>query len=231
MPDISGENNPFYGKKHTEEAKKKFSETMFKKGKLSRGITFKKGHVNPNPRPIYDIWLEKYGVDEADRRKAVWSQKLSIKKKGKNNNMYGKPSPQGAGNGWSGWYKGWFFRSLRELSYMINVIEKENLMWVSTETKEFAIPYINYDGTNRNYFADFLVDGNRLVEIKPKRLHSTPQVLIKKKAAERFCLKKGWTYELIEPDILTKEEILILHNNEVVKFLPRYEEKLKEKYL
>ena len=34
--------------------------------------------------------------------------------------MYGRFSPRGSGNGWSGWYKEWYFRSLLELSYMIN---------------------------------------------------------------------------------------------------------------
>ncbi|MBR4316812.1 MAG: hypothetical protein IKP65_07630 [Alphaproteobacteria bacterium] len=40
-------------------------------------------------------------------------KKYSEKSKGKNNPMYGKPAPKGSGNGVSGWYKGWFFRSLR----------------------------------------------------------------------------------------------------------------------
>ncbi len=38
---------------------------------------------------------------------------------GEGNNMYGRPSPQGSGNGWSGWYKERYFRSLRELMFLI----------------------------------------------------------------------------------------------------------------
>jgi hypothetical protein len=38
--------------------------------------------------------------------------------------MYGKPSPNGSGNGW-------YFISLHELSYMVNVIERFKLKWNS----------------------------------------------------------------------------------------------------
>jgi len=50
--------------------------------------------------------------------------------------MYGKPAPIGSGNGWSGWYKGWYFRSLLELSFMINVIERFKMSWQNAETKK-----------------------------------------------------------------------------------------------
>jgi len=151
-------------------------------------------------------------------------------KKGKNNPMYGKPPVQGSGWGWSGWYKDWHFRSFLELSYMISILEKENLMWKSAETQEFAIPYINYDGTERTYFPDFLVQGTRLIEIKPKRLHGSVTVLLKKEAAITFCEQKGWTYELVEPEKLTEEEILNLYKNKDIKFSSQYEKKFKEKY-
>ena len=49
---MSGENNPFYGMKHTDESKAKFS------GK-NHGMYGK---------TRYDIWLTKYGKEEADRR-------------------------------------------------------------------------------------------------------------------------------------------------------------------
>jgi hypothetical protein len=41
--------------------------------------------------------------------------------------------------GWSGWYKGWYFRSLHELSYMINIIERFKFNWKSAERKELKI--------------------------------------------------------------------------------------------
>jgi len=228
--DMKGENNPFYGKKHTEKTKTLLSEKFKGKSRSPDTAYGGKRGSPPNLKPVYEIWVEKYGIEEADRRQAADNERKSIASKGKNNPMYGKPAPQGSGNGWSGWYKGWYFRSLRELSYMIKVIEKENLKWKTTESKEFAIPYINYDGVERNYFPDFLLEGNRLIECKPKRLHASVSVLLKKEAAERYCLKRNWTYELLEPEMLSEEEILEIYKLGLIKFLPRYEEKFKEKY-
>ena len=57
---------------------------------------------------------------------------------GEKNAQYGKPAYGGSGNGWSGWYKEWYFRSIMELSFMINYIEKNNLKWKTAEHKQYA---------------------------------------------------------------------------------------------
>ncbi len=158
-------------------------------------------------------------------------KKQSISHIGKKNSMYGKPSPYGTGSGWQGWYKGWFFRSLLELSYMVNVIEAKDLEWESAETKKFMIPYVNNEGIERNYFPDFFLEGIRLVEIKPKWQHLSIEVQLKKEAAEEYCLERGWQYELIYPDNLTKEEIIFLYVEEKIKFTSPCAEKFKEKYI
>jgi hypothetical protein len=228
-----GEKNSFYNKKHTEKTKEKISISQTGK---TRTEEWKKNFSIANSgknspmfgKTAYDIWLEKYGKEEADQRKTVWKNKLSIAHKGKKNPMYGKPAVQGSSNGWSGWYKGWFFRSLLELSYVVKVLEQGNLKWCSAETKDFMIPYINSEGTDRTYFPDFFVDSHKLIEIKPVWRHTTIPVLLKKEAAEKFCIKKGWQYELLEPEMLTDEEILELYSLEEFKFLPKYEEKFVE---
>ena len=231
--DYVGENNPFYGRKHTEEVKQEIRRFNLEERILSDEF-IQQARANlanvSNDRPLYDIWLEKYGQEEANRRLEVFKKKQSENNTGEKNSMFGKPAPQGSGNGWSGWYKGWFFRSLRELSYMINVLEAERLSW-KTPDKNFKIPYVDYAGQNRTYFPDFIVDGNRLVEIKPTKLHKSPKVLAKRKAAEEFCLSKNMIYELIDPIILSEEKIKQLYVSGQIKFLPKYDEKFKEKYL
>lgn len=182
-----------------------------------------------NNRPFYDIWLEKYGKEEADRRFKEFKNKQSILNNGINNNMYGKPAPQGSGNGWSGWYKNWYFRSLRELSFMINVIEQQNLKWY-VPNKFFKIKYIDYKGVIRTYFPDFIID-NKIIEIKPSKLHNSPKVLAKKKAAEEFAILLNMKYELLDPAILSEEKIKELYLLGSIKFLDKYDKKFKEKYL
>lgn len=143
--------------------------------------------------------------------------------------MYGKPSPQGSGNGWSGWYKNWFFRSLRELSYMINVIEFQNLKWRSGETSDLKIPYVDWEGKNRVYTADFLVEEHDLIEVKPEKLKSSKTVRIKQEAAIIFCEEKGWEYKLIDPPVLSFNEIQNLYLTEQIKFTKRYEQLFLER--
>ena len=240
-PNMKGKNNPMYGKKHTEEWKsnhgkshteefKKYLSEKFKGQHHSPNTEFKKGYVNPTPHSFYQIWIEKYGLEEADRKKADWSQKKSLTMLGEKNHRYGKPPAQGVGHGWSGWYKGWFFRSLLELSYMVKVIEKEGLVWESGEQKQLRIQYTDYNGVSKNYFTDFLIDGNRLIEIKPKALHNSVVVLLKKEAAEKFCLARGWVYELVTPKMLSDKEILVLYTQKDLKFMDKYNDKYNEKF-
>ncbi|HUS51721.1 MAG TPA: NUMOD3 domain-containing DNA-binding protein, partial [Candidatus Paceibacterota bacterium] len=141
----SGEGNPFYGKKHSKETKNKLKKVdksytqtdEFKKKCVKKGI-----NNGMYGKSVYNIWVEKYGKEIADNNQRVLNRKRSINASGKKNSMYVKPTPQGSGNGWSGWYKGWFFRSLRELSYMIKEIETKNKKWRTAETKDLKIKYV-----------------------------------------------------------------------------------------
>lgn len=240
-----GENNHFYNKHHSEESKKKIKNSQNNSDKYKKFLhkikqeEYKKFLSNlvsgeKNPRfgrgSLYDIWLEKYGENEAKKRDEEYKKKISLKSSGENNGMYGKPSPQGSGNGWSGWYKNWFFRSIHELSYMINVIEKENAKWESAETKKYKIQYFNIKGEKRNYFPDFLINDKKIIEIKPERLKKTISVLLKAEAAKEFCEKNNFEFEIVSPKLLTSEEILSLYFNKEIKFTDKYEEKFKKRF-
>lgn len=169
----------------------KMYDRLVKKFGLKRkyGIRYEK----KNNRSFLECWTEKYGADKAA---IMWEECLSkhrANSSGKNNPMYGKSTPQGAGNGWKGWYDGHYFRSLRELCFMIRM-KKEGKSWTNGEKIS-----INYDfmGTDRTYRPDFVIDNN-IYEIKPARLMRTPQVQAKKIAAEKFCQENGYIYNLID---------------------------------
>lgn len=231
----SGEKNPFYNKKH-----KQSSKDIIGKSRIGKS-TYNEEQINnlrikmlDNPpmagKSVYSVWLKKYGKEEADIRMEVYKKKQSLNSSGEKNHMYGKPSPQGSGNGWSGWYKDWFFRSLIELSYMINEIEAKNLNWENGELKKYKIPYTNWDGTKRNYFPDFIIDGKYIIECKPLKLQNSKTVILKKEAAEEYCKKHNMQFIMIEPEILTKEKIIELYKKEKIKFIPKYEIKFLKKY-
>lgn len=194
----SGKNNPMYGKTFSEESRQKMHDAQ-----------------------VGRTWEEKFGVDKANELKKRVSQKVS----GENNPMYGKPSPQGSGNGWSGWFKGFYFRSILELSFLVknpNVKPAESI----------RIPYVDYKGHKRNYLPDY-IDGNVLYEIKPERLVGADINTRKFEAAKSFCDKNGMEFQIItEKTIhkLTEKEINILYKHKLIKFIDRYEKLYQERY-
>lgn len=231
----SGEKNPFYGRKHKQDSKDKIAK--FRTGKDLYGeenkqkLKVKMTQNNPMAgKSVYDVWIEKYGKEEADIKMISYKEKHSLNNSGEKNKMYGKPSPKGSGNGWSGWYKDWFFRSLRELSYMIKEIEQKNKKWESGELKKYKIQYKDNNGNCRNYFPDFVIDSSVVVECKPVRLQGSKEVLLKTEAAEKFCKENNMTFLIVEPEMLTEEEIKELYNTNKIKFLPKYEIKFLNKY-
>lgn len=229
----TGSDNPFYGKTHSEETKEKIrnrDKSFFKSPQYKKKMSdLSKGSNNPMYGvSFYDKWVCKYGKLKADDLMDKFREKQSRNNSGENNNMFGKPSPQGSGNGWSGWYKGWFFRSLLELSYMIRVIEKEGHSWISAETSNLRIKYEDWNGNQRTYCADFFLDEQMLVECKPTRLHKSKSVILKQKAAIDFCDKKGYVYVLTDCDRIKDEEIKSLRKAELVKFTDRYEKKFQD---
>jgi hypothetical protein len=229
------EKNPFFGHEHTEQTKEKirnrdksFFQTQSYKDKVSKNSSGSKNGMYG--RTYYQVWVEKYGKEEADRRQKEKNKKTSIQCTGKNNPMYGKPSPKGSGNGWSGWYKGWFFRSLLELSYVVNVLEPNGDDWESAESLNIKIPYKNYKGVERTYTPDFLINSKTLVEVKPSKLKSSLTVRLKAEAAKTYCKQCNWKYVFVDPPILTEEKIKELHNESSIKFIKRYEKIYEQKY-
>lgn len=218
---LKGSNNPSFGKHCSQQ----------RRDNISKNHADVSGDKNPMfGKSFYECWVEKYGKENADEKLTKYKSKKSLKNLGDKNPMFGKPSPQGSGNGWSGWYKGWYFRSLLELSYMVKVIERFKLKWKSAECKELSIPYINWEGKRRTYFADFLIGDKYLVECKPKKLHNTPSVISKLLGANLFSEKKGLTYKLTCITILSKVEIKRLVEIGQIKFLSRYQTKFELQY-
>jgi hypothetical protein len=191
---------------------------MFGKNYQTHGlIKFAKSLLGKTNKEIY-----------GDEKSLNIKDKLSKASSGENNPMYGKPSPKGSGNGWAGWYKGWYFRSLRELSFMINVIERFKFNWRSAEKANLKIKYLDYKRNSKTYMADFLINGKYLVEIKPKKLHGSDLTQRKAKAAMEFCNNNGLKYKLLDSSILSKEKIIELIKTNQIKFIKRYEQRVKD---
>lgn len=212
---LKGENNPFYGKTHTPEVRKMMGERDMTGWDMSRDTN---GSKNPMfGKTIYGVWFEKYGKEEADKKKAELSKKLSKRNKGKNNPMYGKAPPVGSGNGCGGWYYGTYFRSLTELNYIL-YMEEKGIKWESAENKKYQVSYKDENGTDRTYRPDFfLINEKMVVECKPKKLQKTATNIAKKKAAVLFFKNRGLKYKMVDLGIVEQTVLDDLIKNGAVK--------------
>lgn len=102
--------------------------------------------------------------------------------------------------GYSGRYKGYFFRSLLELTYIKYLIDNE-ISFRSAETKHFSVKYTNKDGNVRNYYPDFYLEETKeIIEIKPK-------FKIKTDINERLKIKAGKNKYNDKYIVLTEDDI------------------------
>jgi hypothetical protein len=231
-----GKENTFFGKKHSPEAINKIKQTKLKNKdshlyytkEYKEKMSFQNsGSKNPMyGKSLKSIWLKKYGEEETLKRIEAKRKKVSKAMSGKNNPQYGKAAPKKSGNGWNGWYKKFFFRSLRELSYVIKYLEKENLKWVTGES--LRIPYLNYKKQRRTYSPDFIIEEKLIVEIKPIKLHNSPDVVSKKNAMIEYCESRNMEYKIIDWELISVEELDSLVLNGDVTLTDRTKKKLEE---
>ena len=217
--------NPFFGKSHSDKSKRLISEKSLLARKDGRVDTSgeKNGmygkHIPSEKKG--KTFINLYGEEKA----ALLKNQMSKNSSGKNNPMFGKPSPNGSGNGWSGYYNNYYFRSLLELSFIINMAERFNFELKSAES--IRIRY-SIDGRDRNYIPDFIVNNKYLVEIKPKKLVNSQIVKLKKDAAILYCNEKRLVYKIISPRLIEFPIFRELVESGKVKLLDKYYIKFKE---
>lgn len=217
---------------HSKEIQNKIKDGLFKTHGVNNQFQLK--HVKEKIKQTCQI---KYGVDHHTKHPDVKNKKIkttkerygvewvmqdpSIKERARINfiNKYG-PSAFGSGSGWSGWYKGWFFRSLKELSMMILFIERFRFEWKSCD-RTFITYFI--DGKVRKYFPDFLLNDKYLIEVKPKKLWNNEIVQLKKKAAEVFCNKNGLKFKMIDAHLLSFDILKNLYTHNIIRFTQKSE--------
>jgi hypothetical protein len=211
-----------FGKEKADLTKSKMSDANSGTSNSNYGGKYSKGFAEDHLYTGGKTYEELYGVEKATSMK----DNLSNKFRGELNPMFGKPSPKGSGNGWSGHYKDVYFRSLLELRYLIYLTENK-IHFENGELKKNSIPYVDFDGTNRNYFPDFVLDDGSVIEIKPKNLINSANNKCKfMKATQLFGSK---FIILTEEDIpvVTIEEYTNLFESGALVFDDRYKEKFK----
>lgn len=228
----SSTRNNFYGRHHTDKTKtilrskdKSYTKTDAFKLKVSIGTKkgIKNSSASSNP---FHAWVRKYGYDKALIMRQDLNNKLSVCFSGKNNPMYGKPAPKGAGRGWSGYLDNIFFRSIHELSFLHKLI-KQKIPFENAEKAIHKIAYIDSLGHERTYVADYIV-GKTMIEIKPEKMKTFREVKLKQIYAEKWCKENDMIYEIITPVLLSHESIIKLVNEGRISWVGKSNEKYKK---
>lgn len=197
----TGENNCNYGDKHwiysaSEEKKEEFSKT------LSAAL---KGLLKGIKRGTYE---EQYGEVRANEIK----EKLSLAGIARE-----IPPAEKCSYGIGGWYNGHHFRSIFELSFLMECYEN-NIQIESAENKTFMVKYIAEDKKERRYFPDFyLPEKDLIIEIKPIFKLKEKNTKLKLQAAYK---KYGNKYKVIITPKINYIDINTLKNlyeDEIIK--------------
>lgn len=139
---------------------------------------------------------EIYGEEKAKEIK----RNQSIRYMGENNPAFGKVYKKG-GRSVKGYYKGLFFRSLFEYSFMKHLELLGFDLANDIDYECFKVPY-QIEGKNRTYTIDFYVKSiNAVYEVKPnyqvKIMKDTDVLAIKIKAAQNFFTEKNITFSIV----------------------------------
>lgn len=160
----AGEKNGMHGKNHTADSRQKISN--FRSGKT-----------------LEELWGEE--------RAQEYKEELSNKMRGAGNPMFGKTSS--GGRSIKGTYKGYFFRSLLEYSFMRHLEEHGH----SLEDIDYETVRIPVNDT-MTYKPDFFIPATQtLYEVKAAYAVSLEENLIKFEAARYYCKEKGWTFAVV----------------------------------
>lgn len=174
-------------------------------------------------KSVYQVWEEKYGADTADEKMSVLKNKRSENAKGRNNPMWGKSAPVGSGSGWSGWYSGIYFRSLLELSFMLQ-LEAEGVQYTSAECRRFRVKYF-YQNKECTYYPDFyLPEEGIVVELKPFQRTQEGRFLAKQEAASKIFNYRVVTD--VDVKTISRSQLLELVQKERVTLIKRWADRL-----
>lgn len=150
-----------------------------------------------NDVPIWDL-RKKYKISEITLYKILKENNCELRSFGKLSNKQSY--------GISGYYNGIYFRSMNEISFIINYLENKNLEYFSPESKRFYIEYIDKN-KKRKYYPDFITD-KYIFECKPKRFWKDTDVVRKMQAAKKFAAKTNKKYILVDYPVITEKIIL-----------------------
>jgi hypothetical protein len=207
---FKGSNNPFYGKKHSKEVKKKMSlnHADFNGDKNP----FKKSLNNPCKLQAHKerckaIWAER---NSDWRKKFKRKVSLGLAKSNKLNNKncykYHKSGHINTNKAGKIFVRSSWERMLAEFLDKCEYVERFSL-------EGFYISYININGQTRFSRIDFMVYlynyNTIMLEVKPKNLINYKNNIYKIRGYKKYCKNNGIRFAVITEDLIFNEQLLI----------------------
>ena len=194
---VSNEKNPFYGKKHSDITKEKMSQNH--------------ADFNGNKNPLVK-WLdrdpknkEKYSSILKESRAKKWSNEEYRKIHSERLSKQVSKLYLNGFNPYTNCKHGWFeSKKFSTKFYFQSSYEQKFLEFCETSPKisslqrvPFVIPYKDNGGIERNYCADFFVNRNVVIEIKPKTMLGYNNNVLKIEFGKKYCKENGYEYKLL----------------------------------
>ncbi len=133
---------------------------------------------------------------------------------GPDNAQYGQPAPKGSGNGISGYYKNYYFRSLLEYSFM-KMLENNKLLFKCNDVnkKEYPEKVIIRLPSGRSYTPDFIIE-NSLVEVKSNYNLSLPETIEKTNAGYKYIERSKLldSYLIFTEKNIIQDDVIMLQD-------------------
>jgi hypothetical protein len=197
-----GKGNPMYGVSivFSKETLKKLSDASSGKNNGMYGRKRSKEEMEP-------AWASRRGKTMEEvmgvERAAKLRKKRSENATGSKNPAYGKVYSNG-GRSVKGYYKGKFFRSLFEYSFLKHIENRGVDVNNDVGYECFVIPY-TLNGVKRTYTPDFYIPSeNTVFEVKPKYAIGLSQNVAKIEAAKSFFKEMGVLYAVVSEDNFRK---------------------------
>jgi len=205
-----GNRNGMFGKHHTSKSKNNISiknkgrekskETKLKLHYALLGKNKGKYDGKNNPmfnKKVYDIWVETYGKEEADKKQLIYKRKISEKTAGKNNPMFNKKvydiwvEKYGKEEADKKWVV--YLKKLSDTSYFRTYNKQNNKNWSKISQKLFWEIYSEINSQYKKiYFAelnhefscgirsknfDFVIkDTKKVIEFNGDKWHANPKI-------------------------------------------------------
>lgn len=194
------------------EYKKTLSESIRQTDMSHQKLVASQLMSNYNSSKTGKTYDEIYGKEVSLELRSKRSRAMT----GDKNPSYGKVYVDG-GKSVKGYYKGRYFRSLLEYSFMKHV-EQLGLSLNDVEYETHCICY-SMNGNDRTYRPDFYVPSQRtLYEVKPFYAIKNENNLLKWEAAQKYCCELGLTFKVITEKEFKKIEFDVALNDPDIKW-------------